>query len=110
MYATLHIVFTDEYNYLSSVTAVNAFLIKYGINYATIQPEFSCKHKKQGSRSLGSEGSNAVGDYDSKTEGKRRGTNESHENNGKETFISIVTYPLIQDECQMSYHVRKKIV
>ena len=97
VYATLHIVFTDEYSYLSSVTAINAFLIKYGINYTTIQPEFSCKHKKQGSSPLGSEGSNVVGDS-SKTEGKRKDTNESQENNGKET----VTDPLIPDECQMS--------
>ena len=55
--------------------------------------------QKQGSRSSGSEGcTNAVGDRNSKTEVKRRGTNERHKNNGKET----VTYPLIPDECQMS--------
>ena len=71
VYATLHIVFTDEF---------------HGYQYHLADKEFD------------NTTFNAVGDYDSKTEGKRRGTNESHENNGKETVISIVTYPLIQDE------------
>ena len=40
IYATLHIVFKDEDSYMLSQSSINAFLLKYGINNATIQPEF----------------------------------------------------------------------
>ena len=40
IYATLHIVFKDEDSYVSNLSAIHTFLLKYGINHATIQPEF----------------------------------------------------------------------
>ena len=40
IFATLHIVFKDEESYMLSQSPINAFLLKYGINKATIQPEF----------------------------------------------------------------------
>ena len=40
IYATLHIVFKDEDSYLTTISAINALLLTYGINNATIQPEF----------------------------------------------------------------------
>ena len=40
IYATLHIVFKDEESYLSTLSDIHPFLLKYGINHATIQPEF----------------------------------------------------------------------
>ena len=40
IYATLHVVFRDEDSYILSNSSINAFLLKYGINNATIQPEF----------------------------------------------------------------------
>ena len=40
IYATLHIVFKDEDSYLSTLSEIHPFLLKYGINHATIQPEF----------------------------------------------------------------------
>ena len=40
IYATLHIVFKDEQSYVSTISAIHSFLLKHGINHATIQPEF----------------------------------------------------------------------
>ena len=39
-YATLHIIFKDENSYVSKISDINLFLLSYGINHATIQPEF----------------------------------------------------------------------
>ena len=39
-YATMHIIFKDEYSYVSKISDINLFLLSYGINHATIQPEF----------------------------------------------------------------------
>ena len=41
VYATLHIVFRNEESYTSALSPINSFLLKYGINHVTIQPEFS---------------------------------------------------------------------
>ena len=41
IYATLHITFKDEDSYITAISGIHAFLLKYGINNATIQPEFS---------------------------------------------------------------------
>ena len=41
IYATLHILFKDEESYLSSLSSIPSFLLKYGINHTTIQPEFN---------------------------------------------------------------------
>lgn len=90
VYATLHIVFRDEYSYLSSVSAINAFLMKYGINHATIQPEFVCKHQKETSQTSVYENSNIESDSDSKTD--KTPTN----------IIDSVTDTLMQYECQIS--------
>ena len=40
IYATLHIIFKNEDSYLSTTSVIQAFLLKFGINNATIQPEF----------------------------------------------------------------------
>ncbi len=39
--ATLHVVFKDEESYFNSLVLLNTVLLNYGINQATIQPEFS---------------------------------------------------------------------
>ena len=41
IYATLHVVFKDEECYFNSLVLLNTFLLNYGINQATIQPEFA---------------------------------------------------------------------
>ena len=38
--ATLHVVFKDEESYMNSLATIHKFLLKYGINHATVQPEF----------------------------------------------------------------------
>ena len=39
-YATMHIIFKDEHSYVSKISDIKIFLSTYGINNATIQPEF----------------------------------------------------------------------
>ena len=41
IYATLHIVFKDQSSYVSTISDIHSFLLKYGISQATIQPEFT---------------------------------------------------------------------
>ena len=101
VYATLHIVFKDQYSYLSSTTAINAFLLKYGINHATIQPEFSCSAKNcQRAESPSSvfNDANVQGDSHSIKEHKTTNAIEKHEIEENST----VTDALIPYTCQIS--------
>ena len=101
VYATLHIVFKDEYSYLSSTTAINAFLLKYGINHATIQPEFSCTVKncqKAESHSSIFDDTNVQGDCTSINGQKPNNAIEKQEIEEDST----VTDTLIPYTCQIS--------
>lgn len=40
IYATLHITFKDMDSYLSTKSEIESFLLTYGVNHVTIQPEF----------------------------------------------------------------------
>ena len=40
IYATLHIIFKDMDSYVSTKSEIESFLLTYGVNHVTIQPEF----------------------------------------------------------------------
>ena len=49
IFATLHVVFKDEDSYMLCQSSISAFLLKYGINNPTIQPEFLSEIEKRSS-------------------------------------------------------------
>ena len=96
IYATLHIVFKDEYSYMSTRSAINAFLLKYGINHATIQPEFSKSIKNEALNQKEESCSSVF--KDSHTECDSHPKTEKKLNIGK----SSLTDALIEQTCQIT--------
>jgi zinc transporter 1 len=95
IYATLHIIFKDEDSYVSTLSAIHSFLLKYGINHATIQPEFLDNVKNVTPENK--ETSPATG---FKVDTTGNGTHGVSGDNVEETEVST-TDPLRQSACQL---------
>ena len=92
IYATLHIVFKDENSYLTTISAIHAFLLSYGINNATIQPEFfNMNHQTTNRRKT-------LSDPNYKNESAENSTHEDEEQNETEMELTV-TDSLLNNNC-----------